>query len=236
MNQRHMYRFFISGYFLLFFVSISGQQDVEKALKDSIAPKTSYGIRLGVDLSKPIRSLLQNYTNGIELVGDYRISKKWFIATEVGMEKFTSREDFTNITSEGNYVKIGLNFNSYNNLMDMNNEIFMGFRYGFSMFEETINSHQINTGSTVFPVTIMTSPLTLKELTAHWFEFQLGLKVEIQKNVFVAFSSSYKIMINHTEPVNFNTHYAPGFNRIYASNTGFGFHYTISYLIPFINK
>ena len=227
-----MYRFFISSCFLLFFVGISAQQDDDNPPEDSIAYKTTYGIRLGVDLSKPIRSLLQDYTKGLELVGDYRISENWFIATEVGMEEFTSEEDYTSITSKGNYVKMGLNFNSYENLLDMNNEIFIGFRYGFSMFEEIINSYQINSGNTVFPEHVITTPSTLKNLTAHWSEVQLGLKVEIQKNVFIAFSSSYKIMVSTTAPVNFKTHYAPGFNRIYASNTGFGFNYTISYLIP----
>ena len=31
------------------------------------------------------------------------------------------------------------------------------------------------------------------------------------------------------EPDNFKTLYAPGFNRIFESGTGFGFNYTISY-------
>ena len=43
-------------------------------------------------------------------------------------------------------------------------------------------------------------------------------------------------MISIKDPVNFKTHYAPGFNRVYLSNTGFGFNYTISYLIPFRKK
>ncbi len=38
------------------------------------------------------------------------------------------------------------------------------------------------------------------------------------------------------DPENFKTLYAPGFNRVYATGTGFGFNYTISYLIPFLKN
>jgi hypothetical protein len=38
------------------------------------------------------------------------------------------------------------------------------------------------------------------------------------------------------EPENFKSLYAPGFNRIFESGTGFGFNYTLTYLIPFQKK
>tara|TARA_B100000787_G_scaffold170313_1_gene166321 strand:+ start:39751 stop:40461 length:711 start_codon:yes stop_codon:yes gene_type:complete len=236
MSQQHIYKFFISICFLLVFVSVSAQQKDDSISKDSIVYKTNYGLRLGIDLSKPVRSLLQDYTKGLEIVGDYRISKKWYAAAEIGAEDFTTKEDFTNSTSKGNYAKVGVNFNSYNNWLDMNNEIFIGFRYGFAKFKETINSYQINTGNTFLPTETITTPFTEKGLNAHWSEIQLGFRAEIYTNIFITFSSSYKIMVSITDPTNFKTHYVPGFNRVYTSNTGFGFNYTISYLIPFSNK
>ena len=236
MKQQHMYRFFISLCFLLFFVDGKAQETKDSTPKDSIIYKTNYGFRLGIDLSKPIRALLQEHYSGLELVGDYRISKKWYIAAELGTEEFTTKEDFTNSTSKGSYIRLGANFNSYNNWLDMNNEIFTGFRYGFATFEQTLNSYQINTGNNTFTGNPITTPITEDGLTAHWFEFQLGFKAEVYNNLFMAFSGSYKIMISIDDPTNFKTHYAPGFNRVYASNTGFGFNYTISYLIPFRKK
>ena len=236
MNQQRIYKFFIKICFLIVFVSASAQQKNDSIPKDSIVYKTNYGLRLGIDISKPIRSLLQDYNSGLEIVGDYRISKKWYAAAELGNEEFTSNEDFTNSTSKGSYMKIGVNYNSYNNWLDMNNEIFIGLRYGFATFEETLNSYQVNTGNTILPTQSITTPSTQKGLTAHWTEIQLGFRAELYNNLFITFSSSYKIMVSITEPINFKTHYAPGFNRIYASNTGFGFNYTISYLIPFFKK
>ena len=236
MNQQRIYKFFIKICFLIVFVSAPAQQKNDSIPKDSIVYKTNYGLRLGIDISKPIRSLLQDYNSGLEIVGDYRISKKWYAAAELGNEEFTSNEDFTNSTSKGSYMKIGVNYNSYNNWLDMNNEIFIGLRYGFASFEETLNSYQVNTGNTILPTQSITTPSTQKGLTAHWTEIQLGFRAELYNNLFITFSSSYKIMVSITEPINFKTHYAPGFNRIYASNTGFGFNYTISYLIPFRKK
>ena len=64
----------------------------------------------------------------------------------------------------------------------------------------------------------------------------LGVKVETVKNLFIGFSFSYKVTIQIEDPENFKTLYAPGFNEVLESSTGFGFNYTISYLIPFIRK
>lgn len=236
MSQQRIFKFFIKICFLVVFVSASAQQKNDSIPKDSIIYKTNYGLRLGVDISKPIRSLLQDYNSGLEIVGDYRISKKWYAAAELGNEKFTTKEDFTNSTSKGSYIKIGLNYNSYNNWLDMNNEIFIGFRYGFATFEQTLNSYQINSGSPILPAEIINTPSTEKGLTAHWSELQVGFRAEVYTNIFITFSGSYKVMVSITDPVNFKTHYAPGFNRVYTSNTGFGFNYTISYLIPFRKK
>ena len=109
MSQQRIFKFFIKICFLVVFVSASAQQKNDSIPKDSIIYKTNYGLRLGVDISKPIRSLLQDYNSGIEIVGDYRISKKWYAAAELGNEEFTSNEDFTNSTSKGSYLKIKQN-------------------------------------------------------------------------------------------------------------------------------
>ena len=64
----------------------------------------------------------------------------------------------------------------------------------------------------------------------------VGFKAETFKNLFVSVSGSYKILMSAKEPENFQTLYSPGFNRIFESGTGFGFNYTISYLIPFTKR
>lgn len=55
--------------------------------KDTILYKQSFGIRLGIDLSRPITSFLDDNYTGLELIADYRINQNLYIAAELGNEK-----------------------------------------------------------------------------------------------------------------------------------------------------
>ena len=238
-KAQHMSKYITSLFlFLAFTVSFSQEKELGDSVieNDSIVYKTPYGLRLGIDISKPIKSSLNNSFSGFELVADYRISKRIFIATEIGFEKENTIEDFTNSTSRGNYIRVGLNFNAYDNWLDMNNEIFTGFRYGLGLFDQTLNSRTPNVNNLYFPSEVINISLTESDLTAHWTEFVVGIKAETLKNLFVGASVSYKILLSINDPTNFKSLFAPGFNRIFESGTGFGFNYTISYLIPFTKK
>lgn len=232
-----MYKYFISILFV-FSVSSAFSQILEKSevKKDTTVYKTGYGLRLGVDISKPIKSAIDDVYTGFEIVGDYRISKNWYVATELGYEEENTIEDFSNSTAKGSYIRLGVNYNAYENWLDMNNEIYVGFRYGFSIFDNTVNSYTPNSGTTYFPANPVTTPFSESGLNAHWGELQLGIKAETFKNLFLGFNVAYKIAISIDNPENFKTLYAPGFNRVYSNNVGFGFNYTITYLIPFVNK
>lgn len=232
-----MYKYFISILFV-FSISTAFSQILEtpEAKKNTTLYKTGYGFRAGIDISKPIKSTLDSEYTGFEIVGDYRVAKNWYIATELGFEKETTIEDFTNSTAKGSYIRLGVNYNAYENWLDMNNEIYVGFRYGFSIFDNTVNSYTPNSGNTYFPATTVTTPFSESGLNAHWGEIQLGIKAETLKNLFLGFSVAYKIGIRIDNPTNFKALFTPGFNRVYENNTGFGFNYTISYLIPFTKK
>ena len=239
-----MYKYFISLCLLFTVVDGFSQEQKEEQLltkeNDTIIYKTNYGLRLGLDISKPILAAFNTNYSGLEITGDYRIKKNVYLAAEVGTEEHTSEEDYTNSTSKGSYLRIGANLNMYDNWLDMNNEIFVGFRYGFSLFEQKLNSYTPNVSDVesgnYFPAILNTNSITTNSLNAHWSELMVGLKAETFKNLFVGFSVSYKVLISVKDPKDFKSLYTPGFNRIFESNTGFGFNYTISYLIPFSKK
>ncbi|WP_036819905.1 DUF6048 family protein [Polaribacter sp. Hel1_85] len=241
-----MYKYFISICFLFVYVDGFSQEQKKNTIiaskKDSIVYKTNYGFRVGIDISKPILAQFNSSYSGLEIVGDYRIKKNFYIAAEVGFEEETTAEDYTNSTSKGNYIRLGFNYNAYQNWLDMNNEIFVGYRYGFSFFEQTLNSYTPNVITDIedyplyFPANTNTTPFTITGLNAHWSEFVVGFRAETFKNFFITFSGSYKILMSVKDPENFKTLYSPGFNRIFESGSGFGFNYTLTYLIPFKKK
>ncbi|MBS9774188.1 MAG: hypothetical protein KGV59_03405 [Tenacibaculum sp.] len=233
-----MLKFIISLGLCFTFINGFSQKNTSKSekVKDSITYKTNYGLRLGIDISKIAISTFNKNYKGLEIVGDYRILKNWYIATELGYESEETNEYYTSSTSKGSYIRLGANYNVYKNWLDMNNEVYVGGRYGFALFEQTLNSYIPNTSSTYFPSKTNTNTIKEIGLKAHWLEFQIGIKVETLKNLFIGISGSYKVGINIQDQNNFKTLYSPGFNKVFKSKTGFGFNYTISYLIPFRKK
>lgn len=239
-----MFKYFISCCLLFAWTNNFSQEKKQDntplKTQDTIIYKTNYGLRLGIDISRPLRTYFESAYSGMEITADYRIRKNVYLATEFGYEKNTSIEDYSNSTAKGNYMRIGLNFNAYKNWLDMNNEIFIGLRYGFSLFDQTLNNYTPNVSDAesgnYFPATLNSSSVSAVNLNAHWSELMIGLKAETLKNVFIGISVSYKILISAKDPKDFKVLYAPGFNRIFESQTGFGLNYTISYLIPFAKK
>ena len=229
MKPQHMLKYFISILLLLYSLSIFSQE------KDSIVFKDTYGLRIGIDLYNPVSSFIDDSRKGLELVGDYRISKMFYIATELGYTEKTTDLDLLNFTTKGQYIKVGLDYNTYENWLNMENIIYFGFRYGLSSFNQTLNSGIINSDP-FLPEQEVTAPREFDSLNAHWAEILVGIKAEIFHNVYLGFSFSGKKMISTKEPLGFKNFFVPGFNRVFLNDSGFGFNYTISYLIPIYKK
>ncbi|PHR72207.1 MAG: hypothetical protein COA67_05200 [Lutibacter sp.] len=220
---------------MFFAVSFSATAQ-EETPKDSVKLKDKYGLRLGVDISKPIISAFNNKIKGFEIVGDFRIKKNIYAAVEIGFYERDTEEDYINFNSKGSYLKIGGNINLYQNWGKMSNEIYTGIRYGFSTFSQTLNSYSPNFDGTYFDEHTVSSNLAFDNLTAHWAELVVGLKVEVLNNLYLGSSVSLKKIISQEQPENFKNLYIPGFERVYLNDTGFSFNYTVSYLIPIYKK
>ena len=223
---------------LLFFSSLSIKaQDENTIVNDTVIKTNKYGIRLGADLSKPLISLVDNDYSGFEVMGDFRISHRFYIAAELGNEKDKQSQGNLESSSKGSYLKIGADFNAYNNWLGMNNAIFTGLRYGFSTFDQELLSYSIYTGDTTFPATTISDPIKYSGLSAHWAEFIFGVKTEVFTNLYVSIQLQLKYLLAEDKPENFNNLYIPGFNRTYDhSEFGVGFGYGVSYLIPIFKK
>ena len=210
----------------------------QAANTDSIPTKTNrYGLRLGVDLFKLSRSFYEKDYKGLEIVGDYRLSKKHYLAGEIGNENKTVEDDQLNFTTKGTYFRVGFDYNAYENWLDMENKIYIGMRYGVSSFSQTLNSYKLYNAHPYFAEnSTIISGEKYSGLSAQWFEIVTGVNAKVFNNVYVGFSFRINYLISDKKPNNFDNLYIPGFNRTYNGKFGVGFNYTISYFIPFYKK
>ncbi|WP_051199817.1 DUF6048 family protein [Christiangramia echinicola] len=231
-----MYRY-ISSLILILLFGISANAQQAQEIQDSLQYKEKYGIRVGIDLSKPLRTLLDDTYSGIELVGDYRVYNNFYAAAEVGTSKITFEGDNIETFTNGSYIKVGGDYNAYENWLDMQNAIFVGVRYGFSTFSQTLDEYRIYTSSDYFGADIREDNTEATGLTANWAEVMVGIKVEVLNNLFLTANVQLKRRIGQNNPSNFDNLAIPGFGRTYdSSEFGAGFGYSVSYLIPFYKK
>ncbi|MCB0383657.1 MAG: hypothetical protein KDD05_10300 [Psychroserpens sp.] len=224
---------------MLFCVGLNAQNDIdENKQSDTLIYKQKYGLRLGADLGKLARTFIDDNYTGFEITGDYRLTKKLYLAGELGTEERTITTDFLDVTATGSYFKAGIDYNSYQNWLDMQNMIYFGFRTGVSTFNQTVNRYTVYNVNQYWP-TQFTSDEALKVdgLTAIWAEIIVGIKAELFSNLFLGLNVQIKRLITEDEPEGFENLYIPGFNRTFDSGRfGIGFGYNVSYLIPIIKK
>jgi hypothetical protein len=184
-----------------------------------------YGLRVGLDLHRLSKSFYDNDYKGLEIVGDYRVSKKFYIAGELGNEDKTVDDDRFNFTTKGTYFKVGFDYNAY-----------AGMRYGVSSFSQTLNTYTIYDPTNYYGENTVVSGEKFNGLTASWLEVVGGIKAKIVNNFYLGFSVRLNYLVSNKKPDTFDNLYIPGFNRTYDGKFGAGFNYTLSYMIPIYKK
>tara|TARA_R100001369_G_scaffold49261_1_gene75853 strand:- start:9016 stop:9723 length:708 start_codon:yes stop_codon:yes gene_type:complete len=204
---------------------------------DTVQYKERYGLRVGLDLSKPLRTLLDDSYKGLELMGDYRIYKDYYLAAEIGNENMELSEGNLSVSDKGSYIKLGADYNAYENWAGMENMVIIGLRYGFSTFSQTLESYAISTTTDYFGPNVIDASEQTKGLTASWIELLAGIKVELFQNLYLGANVQLKRMITQTTPSNIDNLAVPGFGKTNDfSQFGVGYSYNISYLIPLYKK
>lgn len=239
-----MLRYFISTCILCcFFFGNAQSKPIDTKPKDTVVHKQPYGLRVGIDLSRLTIAYFEEEYTGLELVGDFRLSQKYWLAAELGTEKRSRQEDLYNFTTSGSYIKLGIDYNTYANWYGEQNLIYIGGRYAFSTFNQTLNNYQI------FDSNRYWSPdgfaegnngnIEFNNLSASWIEFVLGVKAELFANIYIGGSVRMGFLIDglNKKPDNFDNLFIPGFNKVTdGSNFGIGYNFSISYFIPLYKK
>ena len=232
MKKQDILKFFISVAIIILF-SVKNFSQTEN---DSVVVKNEYGIRIGLDFSKQIRMLTEDY-KGLSIYGDVKIKERLFIVSELGSDEKELRTDNLRSKFSGNYIKAGLNYNLYNNLPGLNNEIYVGFRFATSKFKSEISEYIIYNKDRFWSQDPIFDNIINKGLNANWVELIIGINAELLNNLFVGLSLRLNRMLNQKKPENFTNLYIPGFNKVTENNNfGTGLTYSIIYQIPIIKK
>ena len=203
---------------------------------DTIYVKNKYGIRAGIDLSKQIRMLTEEYS-GLSLYGDIKIKERLFIVAELGDDQKTIETENINSKLSGSYIKTGFNYNLYNNLPGLNNEIYVGLRYSQSLFKNELIDYSIYNKDRFWNDQRILEYKEFDNLKSSWIEFVVGFNSEIKNNLFMGLSLRLNRMLKQDIPENFTNLFIPGFNKVTENNNfGTGITYSIIYQIPIIKK
>ncbi len=241
MKLTHTWVFYIS--LLSFCYSVSQEND-NITINDSLNLKKekSINLRVGFDLYRIILSRVSDDFDGFEIVGDLKVSENFFIALELGNLDITKQVEQVNFTTNGNYFKVGFDYNMFENLEGMNNHITLGARIGSSRHDQTLNSYTILDRTRYWtnsdlPITNGFATGERPDLNALWFEVVLNFKVQILKNIYTGISLRLNRLISDKIPSNFDNIYIPGFNKKTQDNVfGAGFNYTLTYNFSLLSK
>lgn len=213
--------------------------------KDTVEYKDEFGLRAGIDLSKLALSFADGDYTGLELVGDYRLTRKLYLAAEIGNESKTQDESLNNTVlynfkTTGSYIKAGVDLNTYENWFGMNNAITIGGRVAVSSFKQTLNDYSLYNSNHIYQPDFLPGSQPGQEfsgLSAAWLEFVVGTKVELFANIYLGMSARLGFLVSNKENGNFPNLWIPGFNKVTSgSNFGVGYNYSISYFLPLYKK
>lgn len=226
--------------------NIWSQQSAVVKSKDTLRLNNSYGLRVGIDLQNIVTSLTNSNFQGFELMGDYRLSQKYYLAAELGNQEKTDNELSVSTTAKGSYLKAGIDINLYKNLVGLRNLVFLGFRYGFASYNQELNRFRIATTDNFFDLDNVEGDTTRiddieeaksDDLSAHWLEVIGGVKAEVLNNVFVGFSVSIRRKIAEQEPEEFGSLFIPGFGTTNDfGEVSAGYRFFVSYFIPLYKR
>jgi hypothetical protein len=225
----------------MFLSSVVAQENKQTEIEDQTSEKRkepiTYALRAGIDLYKPIRTQFDEDFQGLEIVGDLKVGKRLYVASEIGSEKRTIQSEQLNFTTSGSYIKLGIDYNMYNNWVGLNNDIFIGLRLARSIHSHTLNNYLVYITHHYWDTPTTTSGFANGEyetLNTSWLEVVIGTKVEITPKLYLGISLRMNRILTDEQPDNFGNLYVPGYNAVTDDNKfGASFNYTLTYSLPF---
>jgi hypothetical protein len=202
-------------------VLFAQKEDSLKKEKKNFFPT---GIRVGTDVISLIRTPTDNSFSGYEFNADVDFYR-YYLAVELGKWERTFSTDEEAYTNEGDYMRVGVDYNFLKKDPDKN-MFFFGVRYGWGTYSEvfsTVISDPVWTNQTI--------TYTNNDVKASWGELTTGLRVKMFKFFWMGYTARYKFGLNTNEPNGFTSYDVPGYGKSESQPT-WGFNYQILFRVP----
>jgi hypothetical protein len=210
---------------LVFFVLVAYAQD-ENAEYDSLRKiRKPTGLRIGTDLIALGKTIFDSPLTGWELNADVDFGR-YYLALDYG--SWSRKDSLPNgyYENDGRYLRVGVDINFLLKDPDRN-MVFIGFRYGRSVFDE-----QLTYETSVDDFGNIQTAITNSDATARWIEMTAGLRVKIWKPIWMGYTARMKFFPSVKGSPEIETFDIPGYGKTFKS-IYWGFNYQIFYRIPF---
>lgn len=210
------------GLVMLLPFSVKGQQGAGDSTR-----VTNYfptGLRIATDAIALIKTSYDDSYSGWELNFDVDVSR-YFLVVDIGGWKRDLRSDLGQYDNEGNYFRLGADFN-FLHRGDARNALFMGFRYARASFSENL--------ATTIEDPVWGSEeisFTNSDAKARWLELTAGLKVKIWKILWLGYTARLKFGLNTSNTSQMVPYDIPGYGQNEKRST-WGFNYQLMIRIP----
>ena len=191
--------------------SAVGQEDNPEADFDDTEAegplvKLRSGLEVSIDYLK-LGTFLVDFETKYEVSAGLLFRNKIRLAGDYGYGQIKPRRAIKNgeYISEGNYFRVGADWVGS---IDLKNNIYLGFRYAKSTFEDrstfTIESDlwDVFKGNSI-----------RENLEADWYEIVIGSENNIWNNLFLGWIFRFRIMNEYTSFEDFDVYTIPGYGR-----------------------
>lgn len=216
---------------ILFIDTVTGEEWIDSTTLIKL-PRMKYPLimdaTIGVDIWNPAMRAFGQKHGLIGFWADVNLHNRYFPTFEFGLgqaKNTPAAQNFSYSSPMSIYFKIGADYNFLYN-SNPAYKWFAGVRYGFSPFKWSLP--EVNPAQGYWGDTPSFS-LPDQSVTAGWFEFQLGLRVQLWKNISAGWKLIYHTILHETKNVHGQPWYIPGYGTRGGALTG---SFSISYTLP----
>lgn len=219
------FKLFLVCLMLPTFFSVSAADDKKK--KKDVDIPLYQGVQIGLDFISPARSLFSD-SYGASVKADVNLRNAYFPTIEVGYAKLDkTSEGGIHFTSNGQYLKLGVNKSLSYNGAKAENMFFAGAHYGFTAFSYDLDNLTYTQNYWGNDLTSLHN----QKANAGWIELIAGVRVQLLGPLSLGWTFQYKSTLHVSNGANSIPAYIPGYGENVKPNTGIAFH--IYYKLPF---